>query len=503
MVDSVLEGRNVFFTGGAGTGKTFVLGKVVDALKIKYGREFKHRVAVTATTGIAATHVDGTTLNAALGIGAPSSYRDFRVMRRPENAKRIRRWSVLVIDECSMLSAEFFNVIREEITAIRGQEDEDGGIAPPLQLVVCGDFFQLPPVSKSITKGCRSDAFLNFGYMFQSPAWGDWDFRCIVLTRIFRQEDLRFSGLLNRIRSGNRRDALAALRDIIAQCSRPLTHVDGVEPTQIYSTNRDVDDTNARAISRIRSTKHAFSSRDTVALDEALEQDASEAVRDRLRSSDFYKDCMAADSVTLCEGAQVMLVKNVDLSCKLVNGRRGVVVGFINKAAAAASAQLRGQSKIDVASVSAWPNEKVPLVRFLDGTEVPIFPVRFSSVLPGMGECARIQVPLKLAWALTAHKSQGMTLDYVRVSLKSMFAVGQAYVALSRAKNLEGLEVVDWDADCIKVNPHVVSFYQRLGISSHGAGPCFNCGYDEEWKSWSHRRAVEAKRASLIFGIDD
>ena len=175
----VAEGCNVFFTGSAGTGKSFTLERVVEALRVRYPDEatFREKVAVTATTGVAATNVGGQTLNSALGLGAPQTRKDFRNMLHPRTKARLRAWDVLVVDEVSMLSGEFLEEVEPMLRLARDNDLPAGGV----QIVFAGDFFQLPPVTKA-PEGARggaggaggapapSDAFHNFGSAYHAPA---------------------------------------------------------------------------------------------------------------------------------------------------------------------------------------------------------------------------------------------------------------------------------------------------------------------------------------------
>eukprot|EP00195_Chlamydomonas_chlamydogama_P005406 CAMPEP_0202891832 /NCGR_PEP_ID=MMETSP1392-20130828/1784_1 /ASSEMBLY_ACC=CAM_ASM_000868 /TAXON_ID=225041 /ORGANISM="Chlamydomonas chlamydogama, Strain SAG 11-48b" /LENGTH=735 /DNA_ID=CAMNT_0049575693 /DNA_START=1492 /DNA_END=3696 /DNA_ORIENTATION=+ len=488
VLNLVREGKSVFFTGNAGTGKTYLLTRIIADLRQRYGSDFSKKVALCAPTGIAATHIQGTTLNAALGVGAPQQYKDFGAMYKKDTRIRIRGWDVLVIDEASMLSGEFLNKVEEMMREIRGNGKPAGG----LQLIFCGDFFQLPPVSSKWQPGMSSDNFLNWGYAFQAPAWKRLGLHHMLLTKVFRQKDGDFVTLLDDIRYG--RNVAAALEKLQRLCCRPLVLQDGIKPTQLYSRNKDVDDVNSSELAKLPGQPVAYSSLDDVDLDPTqvtqLSAPEQQAVLNRLRNNEFFRDCLATRDVKIKVGAQVMLLKNLDLeggpnnSRQLVNGSRGVVTAFACKAQARAKLEqqikaLGGDSKnalradpkisakvaalhkqIDV--LNRWGGSEVPVVRFLNGVETEVIPSLFSSSVPDMGECKRVQVPLKLAWALTIHKCQGLSLDLVQVSLRRMFAEGQAYVALSRARSLEGLQILDMDPHCVRTDPAVLSFYQAL-----------------------------------------
>jgi ATP-dependent exoDNAse (exonuclease V) alpha subunit len=196
----------------------------------------------------------------------------------------------------------------------------------------------------------------------------------------------------------------------------------------------------------------------------------------RLQGHRFFKDCLAAKEIRLKPGAQVMLLKNLDLERGLVNGSRGVLVSMLTRDEALAQLEAASPQQLQQqrANLYAWHAQShpgcvggggapcVPVVRFRNGEEEVVCPVAFTATVLRTGECRRLQLPLKLAWALTIHKCQGMTLDWVQVALRDCFAEGQAYVALSRARDLDGLQLLDWDLACVRSSPLVAAFYAAL-----------------------------------------
>lgn len=479
--------RNVFVTGAGGTGKTFWVHELCRRVLEERFRgdraAFHAAVVLAAPTGVAATAIGGVTIHAALGIGAASRVADFERVRRGVNRARLARLQLLILDEVSMLSGEFLQRMDAALRSVRPATSQRpfGG----LQVVAVGDFHQLPPVWRA---GCDPateppDAFLNYGYAFQAPAWHRAGFVAVVFKQPFRQSgDERFARLLNGVRSGSRTVAARALTRIAEECRNGRNQRsaqppvggggeggaadDGIAATRIYALNADVDRINERELAALAAGATA-----TTAVYDALDRvdgavrrvERGESASDfaaRLRrygDHDFFRKSLTPKKLTLATGAQVMLTKTIDFDRGLTNGSRGVVVGL----------------------------GPAPLVRFVNGQEVRLEPREVTADLPLEGAppasrgpaaagvtLSRRQVPLKLAWALTVHKSQGMTLDRVELSLRSMFASGHAYVALSRARSLEGLVILDvpaapasleaWAESVVHVDALVARFYRWL-----------------------------------------
>eukprot|EP00899_Mesostigma_viride_P014768 jgi/Mesvir1/23292/Mv25952-RA.3 len=339
--EMVANGESVFFTGCAGTGKSYLLRSIIEMLKKKYNKPrcwrnpeprcfcFHCKVGVTAATGIAATHINGTTLHSQAGCGVPAVLTDFKKMWGRDAKARWRALAILIIDEVSMISAEMFEQLERKAREVRDSGLWFGGI----QLVVCGDFFQLPPISKTtLPPGAHPLTMLNRGYAFQAPAWQSGHLRHVLLRTVYRQRDAHFVRVLDDIRKGER--AGAAVGELLRVCGRPLPMMHGVKPTELYSTNARVDDVNETELHRLPSPPLECIAQDAVNVDARLIGTIHEE-RARKELQACLGNLIAAQKVVLKLGAQVMLIKNLDLKsdgdAKLVNGSRGVIVGFMSR----------------------------------------------------------------------------------------------------------------------------------------------------------------------------
>ncbi|XP_037079356.1 ATP-dependent DNA helicase PIF1-like [Pollicipes pollicipes] len=388
---SVLEvatsNRNIFFTGGAGTGKSFLLQRIIAALP-------PDSTWVTASTGAAACQVQGVTLHAFAGLGraAGSLEQCVQLASRPAALQQWRRCRHLVIDEISMVDADFFQKLESVARQVRGNDSPFGGI----QLVLCGDFLQLPPVLRGGGGG---------RFCFESEAWS----RCVDVTmelrEIHRQDDPEFIRILRNVRVGRCSEEDA--RRLSATAKNTMNLPEGIAATRLCTHRADVDQINAHQLN---------------------------ALTGRLRE-------YCAEDSRLRPGAQVMLTKNLDVRAGLVNGARGVVVGF------------RGGGR------------GLPEVQFACGVRRVLPAERWTARSSGASPLSRRQLPLRLAWAFSVHKSQGMTLDCVEMTLSRSFEPGQAYVALSRARNLRSLRVLDFTPACVRAHPAVLRFYAGLQTS--------------------------------------
>ncbi|CAL4087415.1 unnamed protein product, partial [Meganyctiphanes norvegica] len=401
VLQTVQSGTNVFFTGSAGTGKSFLLKRVVGALPPDV-------TFVTASTGVAACQIGGTTLHAFAGIGSGKAplKQCIEQASRKVIAAQWRRCKHLIVDEISMVDGGLFEKLEAVARAIRGNDKPFGGI----QLILCGDFLQLPPVTKSGEKRV---------FCFQTEAWE----KCInvnmELTEVRRQDDDKFINILQAIRLGRCTEEMVS--DLKAT-EMNVVERDGIKASRLCTHREDVDHINKEHLNKLNGESRLFP---------AVDSDAS-------MTTFLDSHTPIVSKLLLKVGAQVMLMKNLSTTIGLVNGARGVVTGF----------------KKDT--------EGLPIVRFLCGETCPIKHEKWTVKRGGGYYLTRRQLPLKLAWAFSIHKSQGMTLDCAEMSLSRVFEAGQAYVALSRARNLQSLRILDFNQTVIRAHPDVLRFYYRM-----------------------------------------
>lgn len=442
----VFSGGNVFLTGAAGVGKSYLLNYLICGLRKKFGETSSNgvmgnksstdpKVVVAASTGIAATHINGVTIHSwagvQLGVGGARTLVP-RVMKNKAACQRWRKAKVLILDEVSMIDGMLFEALDAIGREARGCPSRPfGGI----QLVLSGDFFQLPPVSLN-----------RCGFAFETPAWTNAAVRLVELRTVVRQSgDRTFIDLLNRVRVG---DCPKAISDMLEEChiSRKALPTDGILPTKLYCTNRNVDEENDSKLRELPGIATAFMSTD----DFKGVYDG-----DLKRNIAMIMDKKVPSIIHLKVGAQVILTRNMP-DFNLVNGSRGIIFSFDE------GTDHEGQIK----SGSRSDTKYCPVVHFSNGVRMI---VREESVFHGgpSGAMTRRQLPLKLAWSLTVHKSQGMTIERAELQLDDAFDYGQVYVALSRITSLDGLWVRGGriTQSVVKAHPKVAAFYQQNGSS--------------------------------------
>lgn len=435
---SALEGKNLFITGGGGTGKTFCIKHIVHAL-----RHCKKTVALTSTTGISAINIGGRTIHSYSGLGIGNQNEEG--LRRLATKGRIKSiWNeldVLIIDEISMLQPDYMKKLDFLARKARNVECHPfGGI----QLIFVGDFFQLPPVHKSEDEKEFSRNKYKPKFCFETKLWKRCCLTNIVLKTTFRQgTDKRFIQLLNNIRLGQ-----CKAEDIKLLESRlrvKLNTPPDIKPTILYSTNKNVDFENKRQMSLLKTKEHVYHSFIITPkriingeYTQLASQDIPKNVIDK-HVKQLKANCPSKNELVLKNGAQVMLTSNVSVEMGLANGARGVIVGFTDDSL------------------------HYPIVKFTNNLVVKIPFFSWNIDITKKNYMGIAQIPLRIAYAYTIHKSQSQSLEYVSVALnKRVFAPGQAYVALSRVTSLNGLSLISFDASCIKADVRVVEFEKYL-----------------------------------------
>ncbi|HEY1085212.1 MAG TPA: PIF1 family DEAD/DEAH box helicase [Candidatus Saccharimonadales bacterium] len=405
-LEIMLTGEHVFLTGPAGAGKTFVLNQFIRLAK----SEGKH-VSVTATTGLAATHLGGTTIHSWSGIGVhdelPGHFAENISKGRREI---IEKTDVLIIDEISMLHDFRLDMVDEVCRLVRKQPDVPfGGI----QVVMSGDFFQLPPINRGDSR--------EGSFVVMSRVWQELDPVICYLEEQHRQDDDTLSGILAAMRAGDVRRRHAETLLARAEVAVPVD----VVLTELHTVNIDVDAINEAKL-------------------EALEGDEIQYTQTTTGAANYVENLqrsvLAPRTLRLKKGALVMAVKN-SLEKKYVNGSIGEVVGF-------------------------EPGSEYPIVELSSGKEV-IFQPDTWELRDGDKKRASItQIPLRLAWAITVHKSQGMTLDAARIDLRKAFVEGMGYVALSRVKNVNSLYLHGINQMALKVSQVALDIDDMLRTKS-------------------------------------
>ncbi len=387
-------GRNVFLTGRAGSGKTYVLNQYVE-----YLHDRNIDMAVTASTGIAATHLGGVTIHSWSGIGIKDDLSDHdidQLTQKESLYKKYKKNKVLIIDEISMLKPQMFDALNRLAKAMKGNDKPFGG----MQVILSGDFFQLPPI---VRYGEESQ------YVDASDAWQEMDLRVCYLEEQFRQTDDELSEILTEIRSGEISEKThELLRKIQCQkkaCKIPLT--------KLYTHNMDVDTVNEKKLCELKGPEKSF---------KIITHGRASA------ATALVKSMMAPENLRLKKEAVVMFVKN-NFEAGYVNGTLGTVVGF---------------------------EYGCPIVETFGGKIIQVQKEIWEILDEGKIIASAEQFPLRLAWAITIHKSQGMSLDAAEIDLSKSFVPGQGYVALSRLRSLDGLKLIGINDTALKVDPYVL-----------------------------------------------
>lgn len=425
-LEIMMSGESVLLTGPAGSGKTYVLNQFV-----KRSRADGKHVSITATTGLAATHLHGNTIHAWSGIGIlndipPKFHENLHKGRRDT----IEKTDILIIDEISMLHDYRLDMVDEIARKVRKNDEPFGGI----QVILCGDFFQLPPVSRH---GEPPSAFV-----VNSAVWQTLDPVVCYLNEQHRQNDDDYLEILSALRAGDVRRRHA--ERLLARSEADLgKHTD---VTELHTTNVDVDSINAKRLALLKDKEHHFS----------VTTSGKRAYVDTLKRS-----CLAVEDLVLKKGALVMCIKN-NQEKKYVNGSIGIITGF--------------------EKISGYPK-----VKLNNGRQVVIEPDTWELIDGDKKRASLVQIPLRLAWAITVHKSQGMTLDAARVDLRRAFVEGMGYVALSRVRNLETLSLAGINQMALRVSADALLIDESLRAKS-----------DRDAKRFEHLRGRLSKAPKIL-----
>lgn len=399
-LDILKMGKNVFLTGAAGSGKTHVLRAYIEYLK-----SHAVSVAVTASTGIAATHIGGQTIHSWSGLGIHDTLSDRDIddmMQKAYLYKRFENAKVLIIDEVSMLHHFRLDLIEWICRQFKHNDAPFGG----MQIVLCGDFFQLPPVTRGDTSESQ--------FAFKADSWESSDFTVCYLSEQHRQNDNAYLSILNEIRQNNvSKKTRDLLESRINQDDRASDNL-GAGTTKLYTHNIDVDVINHKYLSLISGEQKDFT----------MISSGSSHISDSLK-----KSCLSPEVLSLKIGAKVMFTKNHQEG-KYVNGTLGVVEDF----------NMYGE----------------PVVRTVSKELINVSSASWQIEEEGKTKAEITQFPLRLAWAITVHKSQGMSLDAMEVDLSKSFVAGMGYVALSRVRSLSGMKLLGFNDMSLRVDSEVL-----------------------------------------------
>lgn len=415
----IKTGVNIYLTGSAGSGKTYLLNQY-----ISYLQDHDIAVAVTASTGIAATHMNGMTIHGWSGIGVRNIMGEKELELLEEKKylwKRFDKARVLIIDEISMLHGFQLDMIEKVCRRFKRSSKPFGG----LQVILSGDFFQLPPVvASSATRregGKDNDTNTKSSMVYESEAWKILNPAICYLTEQHRQEDDTLTEILNTIRENNLEEKHYEFLD---KCIDK--ELEGVKATKLYTHNTNVDNENQIELSLITGDEKVYN----------MTSKGHEIIVDILK-----KSCLANETLRLKIGAEIMCIKN-NFEKGYVNGSRGKVIGF----------------EID---------SNFPIIKLYNGSTITIAPELWAIEEDGRVKASITQFPLRLAWAITIHKSQGMSLDNAEIDLRSTFTYGMGYVALSRVRTLSGIKLIGFTKESLLVDPRILELDQELKNESY------------------------------------
>ncbi len=437
-LDILKTGANVFLTGEPGAGKTHVINQYIAWLEAA-----GLKVAVTASTGIAATHIGGVTIHSWSGLGIRDQLTPYDLDQIGSNEKVVKRAKAahaLVIDEISMLDGKVLDMVDQVLRTVRQSTEAFGGV----QIIFVGDFFQLPPVT-------RNGDIMR--YAFESRAWENTKPLVCYITEQHRQEDELLLGLLGSIR----RNQIEEDHYTLLQEQTEISY-EHLEPTRLYTHNADVDAVNNSKLAELKSPPRTFK--------------MSGSGRKPLIEG-LMKNCISPEFLILKEDAMVMCTKN-NFEAGYVNGTLARIIRF---------------------------EEGYPVIETLEGQSILMKPTTWEIVEDKKVLASIEQLPLRLAWAITVHKSQGMSLDAAEIDLSKAFVYGQGYVALSRVRSLAGLKVLGMHPNALQVDPKIVQQDKRFHEQSEAAFDAFEAMEEKEVKDM-HERFLIARGGKVPSATD-
>lgn len=425
LVRDVFENKNnIFLSGSGGTGKSYLLANTIK----KIGDEKGLNIALTSTTGVSAVAIGGTTIHRWSGIRLGKELPIVIANRIRKSKECLKRWietDILIIDEVSMLGLEIFELLDNIARKIRDNNKPFGGI----QLILSGDFLQLPPV--------------NDEFIFKSSVWKELNIINYKLTIPRRFPDVNHFELLQRARIGKLlpedvKNLKNRVNEYIKYIGSGGERRDEIKPTRIYSLKRDVEKHNFDELLKLQGDYITYISTDKISK-------KNKEVVSKSEEKEYveYMDTIIPRQLYFKEGAQVMLTYNLDIDMGLVNGSRGVVK-------------------------SCEKDGVVVLFKNKMSVKITVNPIEFED---GNVKIIRNQIPLILAWAISIHKSQGSSLDYAIVDLGgSIFSAGMAYVALSRVRTISGVLLSNFLANKIYADGEALEFEEGLNVEEGGEG---------------------------------
>jgi len=432
--DSFLNGQNIFITGPGGCGKSYFI-KEVFRIACAEGKNIK----VTSLTGCSAILLNckATTIHkwGYLGLGKGDELTTYRKIIKKKQTTNYIETDILVIDEISMLNQHLFELLDFLCKKIRKSELPFGGI----QIVASGDFFQLPPV-------CLDNSNISqANFCFQSILWEKTFDKQFSFDVNFRQnDDPRFFEILQEIRVGSPSfDTISTL----VECSVKIyDESEKVKPTRIFPIKKMVEKINQSEIKKLFDNGNPEQCEYKVSLKYSNEKISNKTINETEVKSEVehvMKNAVFDESIILCVGCQVMCIANVDQELGLVNGSQGVVQGFVSE-----------------------DGIRLPIVKF-DNIDSEVTIRTHNWILESNENYSLVQIPLVLSWAITIHKSQGMSIEKAVIDIgSSVFQYGQTYVALSRVKSLRGLYLTKVNAQKIRAHPQVIQFYKKLKLKT-------------------------------------